>query len=132
MVWLVKKKVGTEVSFNSKDKSGDFVCGKRESQSLYGDSDASGVCKKSRTYMNDTNYVDFCKANATNTSTKKVHIKTCVGIIRIQSTYNKKEIGLYNQYASISSKAKYKFGFYGERPQLFANNCTGTGGIGRY
>ena len=82
--------------------------------------------------MNDTNYVDFCKANATNTSTKKVHIKTCVGIIRIQSTYNKKEIGLYNQYASISSKAKYKFGFYGERPQLFENDCTGTEGIGRH
>ena len=128
----MKENVGTEVRFKSTDKSGAFVCANRESQSLSGDSDDSGVCKKSRTYMNATTSADFCKANATNTSTKKVYIKTCVGIIIIQSTYHKKEISLYNQYTSVSSKAKYKFGFYGERPQLFANNCTGTGGIGRY
>ena len=82
--------------------------------------------------MTDTKPADLCKDNVSNTSTNKGHINSCVGIIIIQSTYHKKEISLYNQYTSVSSKAKYKFGFYGERPQLFANNCTGTGGIGRY
>ena len=65
----------------------------------------------------------------TNTSIKKGHIKTCVSIIRIQSTKHKKEICLCTQYAPISSKDKCKFEFYGESPQLFENNCTGTGVI---
>ena len=79
--------------------------------------------------MTATNSADICNAYATNTSTNKGHINNCVGLIRIQSTEHNKAIRLYTQYASISSKAKYKFGFYGERPQLLANNCTGTVGI---
>ena len=110
---------------------GDFFGAKRKSQCLSSDSDASGLCKISKTDMTATNSVDICKTDETNTSTKKGHIKTCFGIIRINSTDYNKVIGLYTQYDSISSKAKYKFGLYGERHQLFANNCTGIGCIER-
>ena len=83
-----------------------FFGAKRKSQCLSGDSDNSGARKKSTKDMTDTNYANLCKANATNTSTKKVHINTCVGIIITQSTDHKEAIGLYTQYASISSKDK--------------------------
>ena len=79
--------------------------------------------------MTYTKPADLCKDNVSNTSTNKGHINSCVGIIIIQSTEKNKAIGLYTQYASISSKAKYKFGFYGELSQLFANNFTFKGVI---
>ena len=56
---------------------------KRKSQCLSGDSDASGVCKKSTSDMTATTSADIYKADATNTPTKKIHINTCVSIIRI-------------------------------------------------
>ena len=48
--------------------------------------------------MTSTTSADIFKADTNNTSTKKVHINTCDGIIRIKSTDHKKEIGLYTQY----------------------------------
>ena len=113
------------VASRAKTIMGDFFGSKRKIQCLSGDSYASGVCKKSTADMTSTNYADICKSDATNTSTKKGHIKTCLSIIRIQSTDHKKEIGLYTQYASISSKDRYKFGFYGEHTEIFANNFIG-------
>ena len=82
---------------------GAFFGAKRKMQCLSGDSDYYGVCKKSTTDMTATTSADLCKANATNTSINKGHIKTSVGIIRIQSTEHKNEIGWYSHYASISS-----------------------------
>ena len=130
-VGLVSEKSILELKVDSIAQTSLGACfgSKRKSQYLYGDSDASGVFNKSTIDMTATTSADICKANVTNTSTKKVHKKTCFGIIRIHSTEHKKAIVLYTQYASISSKAKYRFLFYGERPQLFANNFTDTGCI---
>ena len=55
----MKENVGTEVRFKSTDKSGAFVCANRESQSLSGDSDDSGVYNKSTVDMAATTSSDI-------------------------------------------------------------------------
>ena len=99
-VGLVSEKSILELKVDSRAQTSLGACfgAKRKSQCLSSDSDASGVCKISKTDMTATNSVDICKTDETNTSTKKGHIKTCLSIIRIQSTDHKKEIGLYTQY----------------------------------
>lgn len=90
-----------------------------------------GTKRKSNTATIEASDVGNNSTLATAAFNKKAKAQTCVGVISWKCSEHKNAVGLFAEYAALHSKARYKFGFYSEKPQIFAKACDGTGGVKR-
>ena len=60
-----------------------------------------------------------------NTSTEEAKVQTCEVIVTWKISEQNKVVVLYTEYAALSSKYKYKLGFYGKPTWLFEKGWVG-------
>ena len=66
------------------------------------------------------------KVGETYTSYKEVKVQSYEGIISFQITEYIKTLVLYHEDVAFNPNAKYKMGFYGRMPHIFAKLCDGS------